>query len=73
MKFFIWAIPIFLYAVLRVAIEDATGATIALPIAFLITIPVFFVAPALSKKQDAKKKEQEEKNSFLGDCKPLRK
>jgi hypothetical protein len=56
MKFLIWAIAVIISATIKVFLEHATGGPVPLPVAFIITIPVFFIAPALCKKYDEYKK-----------------
>ena len=56
MKFLIWAIALIISATVKVLIESATGEPLPLLITFIVTIPVFFIAPALCKKYDESKK-----------------
>ena len=56
MKFLIWAIALIISATVKVLIESATGEPLPLLITFIVTIPVFFIAPALCKKYDESEK-----------------
>ncbi len=75
MKFLIWAIAVIISATIKVFLEHATGGPLPLLITFIITIPVFFIAPALCRKYDesknADKPEEgiEEENNNLGEDK----
>ena len=62
MKFLIWAIALIISATVKVLIESATGEPLPLLITFIVTIPVFFIAPALCKKYDESKNKDNSDN-----------
>ena len=59
MKFLIWLGVLIPVAFLKVFLENAAGGPMPLLVTVIITAPVFFIAPALCRKYDERKKKND--------------
>ena len=62
MKFLIWLGCLIHAGILMTIVERATGGAVPIPFAFVITFPVFFIAPALCRKYDESKNKDNSDN-----------